>query len=319
MPSDVAVDQAVSGAERELLERCAFTLRSAFPQLEAADLTVVTDTSAELALQLTLHGDGLQIRFPRSEAAAERMALQADLLPHLRGFLSPAVPLYDRRGEPSREWPYGWYAAPQIAGRPMRAAAINDENIERLVRGLAQFLFELHQFPLARARSRGLAPPRRWRERAEQLSRESAAALRPLLRFSEHARIRRWWRRFLDDDASWSYEPVVVHAGLGERQLLLDAMLRDLIGVVGWDFAQAGDPAADFAAVVDAYGSDFGWRVMTRYGEIGGDVDAGLFRRVREQGVVARFREVVDAAGGGDEQRIASAVEALRSSAALRG
>lgn len=319
MPSDVAVDQAVDRAERELLERCAFTLRSEFPQLEAADLTVTTDTSAELTLQLALQGEGLQIRFPRSEAAAEQMALQADLLPHLRGFLSPAVPLYERRGEASREWPHGWYAAPQIAGRPMRAAAINDENIERLVRGLAQFLFELHQFPLARARSRGLAPPRRWRERAEQLARESAAALRPLLRFSEHARIRRWWRRFLDDDAAWSYEPVVVHAGLGERQLLLDAMLRDLIGVVGWDSVQAGDPAADFAAVVDAYGSDFGWRVMTRYGEIGGDVDAGLFRRVREQGVAARFREVVDAAAGGDERRIASAVEALRASAALRG
>ena len=319
MPSDVAVDQAVDRAERELLARCAFTLRSAFPQLEATDLAVTTDTSAELALQLTLDGDGLQIRFPRSETAAERIVLQADLLPHLRGFLSPAVPLYERRGEASREWPNGWYAAPQIAGRPMRAAAINDENIERLVRGLAQFLFELHQFPLARARSRGLAPPRRWRERAEQLARESAAALRPLLRFSEHARIRRWWRRFLDDDASWSYEPAVVHAGLGERQLLLDAMLRDLIGVVGWDFAQAGDPAADFAAVVDAYGSDFGWRVMTRYGEIGGDVDAGLFRRVREQGVAARFREVVEAVGAGDEQWIASAVEALRASAALRG
>lgn len=311
MPGEVVVDRAVG----ELLERCAFALQGAFPHLEASDLTVAVETPAELALD----GAGLHARFPRSEAAAEQLVLQAALLPHLRGFLSPAVPLFERRGEPSREWPHGWYAAPQVAGKPMRAAAINDDNIERLVRGLAQFLFELHQFPLPRARSRGLAPARAWRESAERLSRGSAAALRPLLRFSEHARIRRWWRALLDDEASWSFEPTVVHGGLREEHLLLDAYMRDLIGVVGWERIQAGDPAADFAAVVEAYGSDFGWRVMTRYGELGGDVDAAFFRRVRQQGVVMRFREAVEATAAGDEDRSAAAVEALRASAALRG
>ena len=297
------------------LERAAFELRGLYPELDAGALTVAAHTSDELAL----NGAGLHARFPRSETAAEQLALQAALLPHLRGFLSPAVPLFERRGEPSREWPHGWYAAPQVPGKPMRAAVINDDNIERLVRGLAQFLFELHQFPLPRARSRGLAPPRAWRESAERLSRDSAAALRPLLRFSEHARIRRWWRAFLGDEASWSFEPAVIHGGLREEQLLLDAYMRELIGVLGWERVQTGDPAGDFAAVVEAYGSDFGWRVMTRYGELGGEVDTAFFRRVRQQGVVMRFREAAEAAAAGDDERSATAVAALRASAALRG
>ena len=311
MAGDVAAAQVVDGA----LERAVFELRGVYPELDAGALTVAADTAAELAVE----GAGLQARFPRSEDAGRRLELQAALLPHLRGFLSPAVPLFERRGEASREWPQGWYTAAQVPGKPMRAAAINDDNIERLVRGLAQFLFELHQFPLARARSRGLEPPRVWRERAERLSRESAATLRPLLRFSEHARIRRWWRALLNDEGSWSFEPTVVHGGLREERLLLDAYMRELIGVVGWERVQAGDPAADFAAVVEAYGSDFGWRVMTRYGELGGEVDAAFFRRVRQQGVVMRFREAVEAAEAGDAERSAAAVEALRASAALRG
>ena len=297
----------------DLLRRCAFALRFAFPELRSDELTVASDSPAELALE----GPDLLLRFPRAEEAVGRLELQAALLPHLRGFLTPAVPLFERCVDSSRDWPYGCYAAARVAGRPMRAAAINDENIERLVRGLAQFLYELHHFPLPRARSRGLAPPRRWREQAEELARESAAALRPLLRFSEHARIRRWWRGLLDDEAAWSHEPAVVHGGLCEEHLLLDAMLRDVVGVIGWERVQAGDPAADFAAVVEAYGSDFGWRVMTRYGELGGAVDAELFRRVRQQGVVARFREAVDALRAGDEPRSATALAALRSSAAL--
>ena len=297
----------------DLLQRCAFALRSAFPDLDGAELTVAFDTPAELALDTP----ELSLRFPRAEGALASLELQAALLPHLRGFLTPAVPLFERRADPSRDWPYGCYAAARVAGRPMRAAAINDENIERLVRGLAQFLYELHHFPLPRARSRGLAPPRRWREQAEELARESAAALRPLLRFSEHARIRRWWRSLLNDEAAWSYQPAVVHGGLREEHLLLDAMLRDIVGVVGWERAQAGDPAADFAAVVDAYGSDFGWRVMTRYGELGGAVDAAFFRRVRQQGVVRRFAEAAAAINEAEDERVVAALEALRASAAL--
>ena len=310
MPSEIAANPAAS----DLLNRCAFTLQSVFPDLNAAQLSVITDTPAEL----TLESSELHLHFPRDAETAEQLERQARLLPHLRGFLSPAIPLFQQHGEPSRDWPHGWYAAPTIPGRPMRAAAINDENIERLVRGLAQFLFELHQFPLARARSRGLEPPRRWRERAEQLSRDSTAALRPLLRFSEHVRVRRWWRTFLNDDATWAYAPTVVHGALREEHLLLDGMLRDLIGVVGWQSVQAGDPAADFAAVVETFGSDFGWRVMTRYGELGGEPNAALFRRVRQQGVVTRFRQLAEAAAAGDEQRTETAVAALRASAALR-
>ena len=309
-PSASAPPDALSD---DLLRRCAFALRFAYPELRSDELTVVSDSSAELALD----APDLLLRFPRAEEAAAGLELQAALLPHLRGFLTPTVPLFERCAEPSRDWPYGCYAAARVAGRPMRAAAINDENIERLVRGLAQFLYELHHFPLPRARSRGLAPPRRWREQAEELARESAAALRPLLRFSEHARVRRWWRGLLDDEAAWSYEPAVIHGDLREEHLLLDAMLRDVVGVIGWERVQAGDPAADFAAVVEAYGSDFGWRVMTRYGELGGTVNAELFRRVRQQGVVARFREAVDALRADDEPRSAAALAALRSSAAL--
>ncbi len=308
MPTDLAAEA--------LLERCAAALQLQFPQTPAAQLSVIADTPAELVLSAA---DEYRLHFPRDPQAAERLELQARLLPHLRGFLSPAVPLFELRGERSRDWPHGWYGAKTVAGRPLRAAAINDDNIERLVRGLAQFLYELHQFPLPRARSRGIAPARSWREQVEALARRSSAGLRPLLRFSEHARVRRWWRAYLDDQAAWSYEPTVVHGALGEQQLLLDAMRRDLIGVVGWGAVCAGDPAIDFAAVVEAYGSDFGWRVMIRYGEVGGQADAGLFRRVRQQGVVTRFRELVEAVEAGGGEGAAAAVAALRASAALRG
>ncbi len=311
MPTDLPTDPALG----ELLERCAFAVRLSCPAMLASQLSVISDAAAELVLN---ERDEYTLHFPRDAATAERLGLQAQLLPHMRGFLSPAIPIFGDRGEATRDWPHGWFGARRLEGRPMRTETITDDNIERLVRGVAQFLFELHHFPVARARSLGVAPARIWREQIEQQGRASRAALQPLLRFSEHARIRRWWRSYLDDEVAWDYEPAVVHANLGPDQLLLDGMNRDLIAVVGWERVRAADPAIDFAAIVEAYGSDFGWRVMTRYGEIGGEVDARLFRRVRQQGVVTRFREVVVAVEARDDERTAAAVEALRASAALR-
>ena len=315
MPTDRLAGQLTAPELEELLERCAFAVRLSCPATLASQLSVISDAAAELVLN---ERDEYTLHFPRDAATAERLGLQAQLLPHMRGFLSPAIPIFGDRGEATRDWPHGWFGAKRLEGRPMRAETITDDNIERLVRGVAQFLFELHHFPVARARSLGIAPARIWREQIEQLRRDSRAALQPLLRFSEHARIRRWWRSYLDDEVAWDYEPAVVHANLGPDQLLLDGMNRDLIAVVGWERVRAADPAIDFAAIVEAYGSDFGWRVITRYGEIGGEVDARLFRRVRQQGVVTRFREVVAAVEAQDVERTAAAVEALRASAALR-
>ena len=315
MPTDLPTDPVTDSALDELLERCAFAVRLSCPATLASQLSVVSDTAVELVLN---ERDEYRLHFPRDAATAELLGLQAQLLPHLRGFLSPAIPIFGAQGEATRDWPHGWFGARRLEGRPMRAETITDDNIERLVRGFAQFLFELHHFPVARARSLGIAPARIWREQIEQLRRDSRAALQPLLRFSEHARIRRWWRSYLDDEVAWDYEPAVVHANLGPDQLLLDAMNRDLIAVVGWERVRAADAAIDFAAIVEAYGSDFGWRVMTRYGEVGGAVDATLFRRVRQQGVVSRFREVAVAVEAQDVERTAVAVEALRASAALR-
>ena len=315
MPTDPPTDSLPDPALDELLERCAFAVRLSCPATLASQLSVVSDTPAELVLN---ERDEYRLHFPRDAATAELLGLQAQLLPHLRGFLSPAIPIFGAQGEATRDWPHGWFGARRLEGRPMRGETITDDNIERLVRGVAQFLFELHHFPVARARSLGIAAARIWREQIEQLRRDSRAALQPLLRFSEHARIRRWWRSYLDDEVAWDYEPAVVHANLGPDQLLLDGMNRDLIAVVGWERVRAADPAIDFAAIVEAYGSDFGWRVMTRYGEVGGEVDATLFRRVRQQGVVTRFREVVVAVEAQDDERTAAALEALRASAALR-
>lgn len=304
-----------------LQAECAFALASEFSELRAADLTVTEDADGEFVRADWDLGTAI---FPRSEEAAASLALEASLLPHVRGFVSPAVPLWVVSGGAIGPWRWGWRATEQerrLEGRPLRPELIVDENRERLVRQLAGFLHELHGFSVERARALGVAPARAWRTRQEQLGRRSLSLLRPHLGYTEIGRARRWWARYLDNDAHWRYEPALVHGGINVERLLVDPLVRELVAVEGWHNTRAADPALDFAALVQAYGTDLSWRIMAEYGELGSTADAALFQRVRMLLTARRFEDFTNATdqAGPESETATQALAALRSGSALRG
>ena len=120
--------------------------------------------------------------------------------------------------------------------------------------------------------------------------------MRPLVNWSQITWARRWWSRFLDDDAIWKIEPSLVHGGIAIERLLVDPLAQQLAAVTGWHNLRVADPAIDFAHLIDAYGTELGWRIVEHYGELGSTADAHLFRRIRLQQTVTRFRHLVKTA-----------------------
>ena len=296
----------------ELLDRAAMALRGQFPDLDRDSLEAF---GADSDCPVVQWAEG-RAWFPRDEAAAGRLDMLEGLLRHLRGFLSPQIPL-PRRAADEGTFGQGWFVSPPIEGLSLRLEMINDKNADRLIGDMARFLMELHGFSIERARSLGAPPPAEWRARLQQVRAAGLAAARGRLGITEAGRARRWWDRMLADEHRW--RPALVHGWIGPDRLLADPLGRELAAVSGWERARIGDPAWDLSAVVESYGSEFGWRVMTRYGELGGTVDADLFRRVRQLGLVRRFEALAASSARGDEEGAAAAVAALRSSQLLSG
>ena len=288
----------------------AFALGGQFPDLDAADIEVFEEPDADL---VRVEWDGWSALFPQSEAALARVAAMSSLMPHLRGFLSPAVPVWERSSE-TGDWKRDWQAAPKTEGHPLRPELIVEQNRERLVRDLATFFHELHEFSVERSRSLGASSFREWRDDHEALSRRSLAVMRPRVNWSQITWARRWWSRFLEDDALWKIEPSLVHGGISIERLLVDPLVQQLSAVTGWHGLRVADPAVDFAHLIDAYGTELGWRIVEHYGELGSTADAALFRRIRLQQTVTRFRNVVETADreGADSEGMATAVKRLR-------
>ena len=235
---------------------------------------------------------GLIFRFAKHEAAAQSHAVEAHLLPFLRGHVTPAVPLPEPYATEQDGLPHGVLVQVRLAGSPLRAAVIDERNVERLARQIAQFLVELHDFPAERAQALGASGPRQWRGGYEAMRAAVVPALRRRLAISEYAKVRRWWSDFLTDDQAWSFTPVPVHRNLVAENLLVDAEARAITGVIGWGEVAVGDAAADFVGLVDSYGPDVTWRVTEAYLEHGSSVDGTFLRRVRRLSAATPFTAI---------------------------
>ena len=289
---------------------CAFALGAQFSDLAPDDITLSEEPDAEF---VRVEWDGWTALFPQSETASQRLRIMSALMPHLRGFITPAIPIWEHANE-NDDWKRTWRAAAQPEGRPLRPELIIDQNRDRLVRDLASFFHELHQFSVERARGLGASSFRAWRDEHADLSRRSQAVLRPLLSWSDMTWARKWWSRFLNDDAVWRITPSLVHGGISVERLLVDPLVRELAAVTGWHGVRVADPALDLARLVDAYGAELGWRIVEHYGELGSTVDAALFRRIRLQQTVRRFRDVVEVADreGVESEAMSTALKRLR-------
>ena len=306
----IAEDAAGSHADGPDLTRYVFALQEHFPELSTADIAIDERPIREI---VRVDWDGWQAVFATTERAETRLQAMASVMPHLRGFLSPTVPIWEIAVQ-SGDWRRSWRAAQRPEGRPLVPELIVDQNRERLVRDVAGFFHELHGFSVERARSLGVESYRAWRDEHEGLARRSQSILRPLLSWSDMTWARRWWSRFLEDESVWNIEPALVHGSIDSRRLLVDPLVRELAAVIDWHELRVADPALDFAGLVDAYGTDLGWRIVEHYGSLGSTADASLFRRVRLQQTVRRFRDVVAAADrhGPESEPMGEAIKRLR-------
>jgi aminoglycoside phosphotransferase (APT) family kinase protein len=185
------------------------------------------------------------LRIPRSAVSAEELDKEIELLPAL----GPALPVETPRFEQvSRDPLFVVYRL--IRGEPLR-----DEDPD----GVRGFLEALHSFdagdiPVPRPDWLGI-----YRGHVEDWRR----VVVPLLSVDERGRADALLHEI---ETLTGFEPALVHCDLGAEHLLC----RDgrLVGVIDWGDAKIGDPAIDYAMLLNRPFPDW-------------DVDAELRRRAR--------------------------------------
>jgi aminoglycoside phosphotransferase (APT) family kinase protein len=164
------------------------------------------------------------VRIPRSDLSVEELEKEVELLPALAPNLPIEIPHFELV---SRKPHYVVYRL--IRGEPMR-----DEDPD----GVRSFLDALHNFDTGNAR----VPQPEWRDVYRVHAADWRGAVMQLLDVDERERAA---ALLAEVETLSGFAPTLVHCDLGPSHLLCSA--GKLVGVIDWGDAKIGDPAIDYA------------------------------------------------------------------------
>ena len=197
--------------------------------------------------EIAIVDDDWVFRFPRRLSVEEALEVEIALLPELAAVLPVDVPVFEHISR-----------SPLFVGyRLIRGEPLVDEDAD----GVRAFLEGLHAvdtsvLPVAVER----------RDWVEAYRRQCAEFERLVLPLLDRDLQRRAKRLFSEVETLVGFESVLLHADLGPEHLRVRD--RRLAGVIDWGDARVGDPALDYAWLLN--GPFAGW-----------DVDPDLRRRAR--------------------------------------
>lgn len=229
-------------------------------------------------------------KFPRRREVERALRAEIALLASLAAAVPLRVPVFELVvQEPT---PFAGYR--KIDGAPLTP----DRQTERSGRDLARFFAALHAFPVATATAAGVpGGAAGWRTRQEELIADLLAKVSPLLPERERAAGRAAFEAFLAEEASFDFEPALIHYDVGPTHLLARAG-GSLNGVIDWGDAWVGDPAADLAWALHGSAPAFARAVADTYP---GTSDS-LRRRALHYHRLGPWHEVVHGIETGDDR-----------------
>lgn len=186
--------------------------------------TTILENDVGYDYEVAIVDDEWVFRFPRRPGVEQALALEISLLPALASVLPVQVPSFEYV---SRDPLFVGYRV--IHGKPL---------VDEDPNGVRAFLDRLHAFDAS-----GLpvdAPE--WIEAYRDQCAEFERFVFPVLDSDQRARAR---RLFGEAETLAGFEPALLHADLGPEHLLVHD--GRLAGVIDWGDARIGDPALDYA------------------------------------------------------------------------
>ena len=232
------------------------------------------------------------VRVARRPEVAARLRAEVALLAELAPVLPVVVPRIEASGA-------DWVAYPWIDGTPIREGAPAAD--------VAAFLSALHGFPVERAVSAGV-PHRDWEREVDELLDDFERRVSPLLAPAERALADRRFAAFRTDPASFAFRPALIHADLGPEHLLCAPDGR-LVGVIDGTDARIGDPALDFAWLLNRPGAEFAAELLAGYD---GADDGALAERAAFFHLLGPWHEVTYGVEAGLPEYVESGLAGVR-------
>jgi aminoglycoside 2''-phosphotransferase len=209
--------------------------------------------------------DDQVFRFAKNEYAQTLLAYEAQLLEIIGRYVTISVPRIVHRAD-------GYVHYRLVPGVPLYRHSllrVDPAIQESLAHQLATFLRQLHAIPSSDAPLppwQATAPPASRRTVYEQRLAALEQDVYPLLWADQKAWIRDLYAPILDGRVDLdAFTSLLIHRDLASYHILYVPQAGQLTGVIDFGTAGAGDPAIDWACLINTYGEQFVRRMHQAY------------------------------------------------------
>jgi aminoglycoside 2''-phosphotransferase len=214
-------------------------------------------------------------RFPKADWASADMRKEAKILALAGKYLDMRLPVFDHQEDDFVSYRF-------IPGEALRREKIltqDERTQDYLAEQLARFLRQLHNIPAAELERHHLPPSGAIRSQADyaQLFESVRRELFPLFMTDARAWATSLFEPVLADQDYMSYQPALIHGDLASYHILYDPTERQINSVIDFGTAGIGDPANDFACLINSLGETFLRRMARFYPEIGQAIERARF------------------------------------------
>jgi aminoglycoside 2''-phosphotransferase len=248
-------------------------IKECFPELV---ISSVQSNMDGLVNDILIINEDLVFRFPKNDHWARRLlANEIKVLDLVRKYTDMRVPVFEHIEDDFVVYRF-------IKGNALQRNDIlllSDSDQDRIVERLAVFLRRFHNIPMAEIEDHDISQsdvnrsPDVWIRLYENVKRE----LFPHMMNHAKEWFERHYELILKDDRWMEYEPKLVNGDFVTYHILFDRGKKEINGVIDFGTAGIGDPAADFACVINSYGESFLQRMARYYPEIGSAIDRARF------------------------------------------
>jgi len=215
-------------------------------------------------------------RFPKYDWAYEDMRHEALCLALAGRYVSLPLPQWTLQDD-------AFVTYPLITGEPLQRHTIlqlAEVDQEKLASQIGVFLRQLHAIPPAEARQQGIQPsvtnktPQNWLDFYATIQEK----LFPYLMNFQKEWLRYLFAPVVNDPDFMAYETCFINGDLATYHLLYDAESHRLNGIIDFGTAGLGDPATDFAMLINQYGESFVRRLDRYYPHLDALINRARFR-----------------------------------------
>jgi aminoglycoside 2''-phosphotransferase len=248
-------------------------IQHTFPDLDIQNIQINREGMANVVV---IVNQARVFRFPRDPWGVELLRHEAKALDLVRRYVDLPVPDWDYRSDEMVSYPL-------ISGEALLTDDVlrmSEQKKDALAETLAVFLKQVHSIPMAEIEEAKIhrAASARSKDDWLQLYQDVQETLFPLMWADGRAWVKRHFARLLENPTFMIYEPHFVIGDLATYHLLLNPKTKSLNGVIDFGTAGIGDPADDFALIINQYGESFLRRMNLTYTEIHEHIGRARFR-----------------------------------------